>query len=55
MRRPGNGPDGKLSLRGLPIVCIDARQAHAVLSQMHNKADKNDAGRACSYRVLQTH
>ena len=25
------------------MVCIDARQAHAVLSQMHNKTDANDA------------
>lgn len=29
--------------RSLPVVCIDAQQAHAVLSQMHNKTDKNDA------------
>jgi len=28
---------------GLPAVCVDARQAHAVLSQMHNKTDANDA------------
>ncbi len=33
----------ELNLRGLPMVCIDARQAHAVLSQMHNKTDENDA------------
>jgi transposase len=33
----------ELSQRGLPVVCIDARQAHAVLSQMHNKTDENDA------------
>lgn len=33
----------ELSRRGLPMVCIDARQAHAVLSQMHNKTDENDA------------
>lgn len=33
----------ELGSRGLPIVCIDARQAHAVLSQMHNKTDENDA------------
>ena len=25
------------------MVCIDACQAHAVLSQMHNKTDENDA------------
>lgn len=24
-------------------MCVDARQAHAVLSQMHNKTDENDA------------
>jgi transposase len=29
--------------RGLRAVCVDARQAHAVLSQMHNKTDANDA------------
>ncbi len=33
----------ELSQRRLPMVCIDARQAHAVLSQMHNKTDENDA------------
>ncbi len=33
----------ELSQRGLPMVCIDARQAHAVLSQMHNKTDENRA------------
>ena len=33
----------ELSELGIPIVCIDARQAHAVLSQMHNKTDENDA------------
>jgi transposase len=31
----------ELSQRGLPMVCIDARQAHAVLSQMHNKTGEN--------------
>lgn len=29
--------------RGLPAVCVDARQAHAILNQMHNKTDANDA------------
>lgn len=29
--------------RGVPSVCVDARQAHAVLSQMPNKTDANDA------------
>lgn len=33
----------ELARRSVPIVCIDARQAHAVLSQMHNKTDANDA------------
>lgn len=33
----------ELADRGLPMVCIDACQAHAVLSQTHNKTDANDA------------
>ena len=41
--RMANWLYNELSDRGLPIVCIDARQAHAVLSQMHNKTDANDA------------
>jgi transposase len=28
---------------GLPVVCIDARHAHAALSIRINKSDKNDA------------
>jgi len=28
---------------GLPVVCIDARHAHAALSVRINKSDKNDA------------
>ena len=28
---------------GLPVVCVDARHAHAVLSVRMNKSDKNDA------------
>ncbi len=32
-----------LVARDLPAVCVDARQAHAVLSQMPNKTDANDA------------
>lgn len=28
---------------GLPAVCVDARQAHAILNQMHNKTDANVA------------
>ena len=34
---------GELEQRGLPVICVDARQAHAVLGQMHNKTDANDA------------
>lgn len=41
--RMANWLYNELSQRGLPVVCIDARQAHAVLSQMHNKTDENDA------------
>lgn len=41
--RMANWLYSELSDRGLPMVCIDARQAHAVLSQMHNKTDANDA------------
>ena len=41
--RMANWLCNELSQRGLPVVCIDARQAHAVLSQMHNKTDENDA------------
>ena len=41
--RMANWLYNELSLRGLPMVCVDARQAHAVLSQMHNKTDENDA------------
>ena len=32
-----------LEERGLPIVCVDARQAHKVLSARINKSDKADA------------
>jgi len=32
-----------LVARDLPAVCVDARQAHAVLSRMPNKTDANDA------------
>ncbi len=27
---------GEHARRDLPVICVDARQAHAVLSQMHN-------------------
>jgi hypothetical protein len=32
----------RLVARDRPAVCVDARQAHAVLSQMPNKTDAND-------------
>lgn len=41
--RMANWLHGELTRRGLPAICVDARQAHAVLSQMHNKTDANDA------------
>jgi transposase len=41
--RMANWLYNELADQGLPIVCIDARQAHAVLSHMHNKTDENDA------------
>jgi transposase len=41
--RMANWLHDELTRRGLPVVCIDARQAHAVLGQMHNKTDANDA------------
>jgi transposase len=33
----------ELSMRGLPIVCLDARHASAALSMMPNKTDRHDA------------
>lgn len=41
--RMANWLYNELSDRDLPVVYIDARQAHAVISQMHNKTDDNDA------------
>lgn len=32
-----------LNERGLPVICVDARRAWAVLRQMPNKTDANDA------------
>ncbi|MDP7586030.1 MAG: IS110 family transposase [Verrucomicrobiota bacterium] len=32
-----------LSAHGLPVVCVDARQAHAVMKLQHNKTDAGDA------------
>jgi transposase len=33
----------ELGKRGLPVRCLDARRAHAVLRLRHNKTDANDA------------
>jgi transposase len=33
----------ELGERGLPVECLDARRAHAVLRLRHNKTDANDA------------
>jgi transposase len=33
----------ELDHMGLPVVCVDARHAHAVLSVRMNKSDENDA------------
>lgn len=41
--RMANWLHGELTRLGLPAICVDSRQAHAVLSQMHNKTDANDA------------
>ena len=41
--RMANWLHRQLIARDLPAVCVDARQAHAVLSQMPNKTDANDA------------
>ena len=41
--RMSNWLHGCLEAGGLPVACNDARQAHAVLGQMHNKTDANDA------------
>ncbi|MCL4065588.1 hypothetical protein M3484_03235 [Pseudomonas sp. GX19020] len=41
--RMANWLHGELTRCGLPAICVDARQAHAVLSQMHNKTGANDA------------
>jgi transposase len=41
--RMANRPHGQPVARGLPAVCVGARQAHAVLGQMPNKTDANDA------------
>ena len=33
-----------LTAEGLPVVCLDARHAHAVLSVRINKSDRGEAG-----------
>jgi transposase len=56
--RMANWPHRQLVARDLPAVRVDARQAHAVLSQMPNKTDANDAAmpaelaRTGSYRAV---
>ena len=37
--RMANWLHGELTRRGLPAICVDARQAHAVLGQMHTRWD----------------
>ena len=41
--RMANWLHRQLVARDLPAVCVDARQAYAVLSQVPNKTDANDA------------
>jgi|TARA_R110002051_G_scaffold22185_1_gene57735 transposase len=41
--RTSNWLHGALVGLGLRAVCVDARQAHAILNQMANKTDANDA------------
>jgi transposase len=42
----------RLSRFGLPVICIDARHAKAVLKMQINKSDRNDA--AGIARIMQT-
>jgi transposase len=42
----------ELRARGLPVICIDARHAKAVLKMQINKSDRNDA--AGIARIMQT-
>ena len=42
----------ELKRRGLPVICIDARHAKAVLKMQINKSDRNDA--AGIARIMQT-
>jgi transposase len=36
----------ELKRLGLPLICIDARHANAVLKMQINKSDRNDAAEA---------
>ena len=36
----------QLKRLGLPLICIDARHANAVLKMQINKSDRNDAAEA---------
>ena len=57
MGRMSNWLHNSLLELGLPAICVDARQAHAVLSQMHNKTDFKRRGHARGagpHRVLST-
>src|SRR5437763_14707130 len=42
----------ELKRLGLPVICIDARHARAVLKMQINKSDRNDAGGIA--RIMQT-
>ena len=42
----------ELNRLGLPVICIDARHAKAVLKMQINKSDRNDA--AGIARIMQT-
>jgi transposase len=42
----------ELKRLGLPVICIDARHAKAVLKMQINKSDRNDA--AGIARIMQT-
>src|SRR5204862_7753591 len=42
----------ELKQLGLPVICIDARHAKAVLKMQSNKSDRNDGGGIA--RIMQT-
>ena len=37
---------------GLPVICIDARQAKAVLKMQINKSDHNQPQRHCAHHTM---